>query len=155
MDVRRVQFSELRMRDARRAAHFGWLYGYESWKIEPGPAIPEFRHGLRERAAALVGVEAGELVETLVTEYPPEAAIGWHRDAPAFDIVVGISLLSPCRLCLREGSSGRARASLVIEPRSAYTLRGQARSRWQHSISPPKVTRSSITFRTLRSTKAE
>ena len=63
MDVRRVQFSELRMRDARRAAHFGWLYGYESWKIEPGPAIPEFLHGLSERAAALVRVEAGELVE--------------------------------------------------------------------------------------------
>jgi alkylated DNA repair protein (DNA oxidative demethylase) len=97
-DVRRVQFSELRMRDkvARRGvAHFGWLYDYDSWKIEPGPAIPEFLHGLRERAAALVAVEAEELVETLMTEYPPEAAIGWHRDAPAFDIVVAISLLSP------------------------------------------------------------
>jgi alkylated DNA repair dioxygenase AlkB len=139
----------------RRMAHFGWLYGYDSWKIEPVPAIPEFLHGLRERAAALVMVGAEELVETLVTEYPPGAAIGWHRDAPAFAVVVAISLLSWCRLRLREGSSGRARASLVIEPRSVYTLRGQAGSRWQHSISPTKATRYSITFRTLRSTKAE
>jgi DNA oxidative demethylase len=61
VDVRRIQFSELRMRDqvARRwVAHFGWLYGYDSWKIEPGPAIPEFLHALRARGATLLAVEA-------------------------------------------------------------------------------------------------
>ena len=101
MDVRRIQFSELRMRDqvARRwVAHFGWLYGYDSWKIEPGPAIPEFLHALRARGATLLAVEAEELVEALVTEYPPGAAIGWHRAARCFGVIVAISLLSPCRL---------------------------------------------------------
>jgi alkylated DNA repair protein (DNA oxidative demethylase) len=41
--VKNVQFSELPMRDViarRRVAHFGWLYGYDSWQVEPGPPIP-------------------------------------------------------------------------------------------------------------------
>jgi alkylated DNA repair dioxygenase AlkB len=89
----------------RRVAHFGWLYGYDSWRIEPGPAIPDFLDSLKKRAATLVEVEPDRLVEALVTEYPPGAAIGWHRDAPAFGIVIALSLLSACRLRLRDGSS--------------------------------------------------
>ncbi|HET7341379.1 MAG TPA: hypothetical protein VFL90_07945 [Methylomirabilota bacterium] len=27
----------------RRTAHFGWVYGYESWRIEPGPPLRERR----------------------------------------------------------------------------------------------------------------
>jgi alkylated DNA repair dioxygenase AlkB len=38
----------------------------------------------------------------------------------------------------------------VLEPRSAYVLRGVARWRWQHAISPTKALRYSITFRTMR-----
>jgi alkylated DNA repair dioxygenase AlkB len=34
------------------------------------------------------------LVEALVTEYPPGAAIGWHRDARCFGVIVAISLSS-------------------------------------------------------------
>lgn len=151
-----VDFAELRMRERiarRRVAHFGWLYGYDSWKIEPGPPIPEFLEDVRERAATLVGVPPDEFVEVLVTEYPPGAPIGWHRDAPMFGVVVAVSLLSAARLRLRERSSGKASVSLTIEPRSAYVLRGPARTKWQHSISPAKETRYSITFRTLRATK--
>src|SRR5688500_13032474 len=118
----------------RQVAHFGWLYGYDSWKVEPGPAMPEFLYNLKQRSATLLQVEADRLVQALVTEYPAGAGIGWHRDAPIFGVVVAVSLLSPCRLRLRPGSDGRARASLVIEPRSAYALCGEARSAWQHSI---------------------
>jgi alkylated DNA repair protein (DNA oxidative demethylase) len=156
--LKAVDFSELRMRERlarRRVAHFGWLYGYDSWKIEPGPPIPEFLRGARERAASLVHVKLEELVEVLVTEYPPGAPIGWHRDAPMFGVVVAVSLLSPARLRLREGSSGKARVSITINPRSAYVLSGAARSKWQHSISPTKATRYSITFRTLRAKSTE
>jgi alkylated DNA repair protein (DNA oxidative demethylase) len=151
-----VDFSELRMRERiarRRVAHFGWLYGYDSWKIEPGPPIPEFLKNVRERAATLVNVMPDELVEVLVTEYPPGAPIGWHRDAPMFGVVVAVSLLSAARLRLRESSSGKASVSLTIQPRSAYVLSGLARTKWQHSISPAKATRYSITFRTMRATK--
>jgi alkylated DNA repair protein (DNA oxidative demethylase) len=147
--VGQIRFSELRMRDVvarRHVAHFGWLYGYDSWRVQPGPPIPEFLDSLKTRAATLLQVEPDELVEALITEYPPGAGIGWHRDAPVFGVVIAVSLFSPCRLRLRYGSRGRASAAIVIEPRSAYVLRGEVRSKWQHSISPTKATRYSITF---------
>ena len=155
--IRNIEFSGIKMRGQvarRRTAHFGWLYDYESWKVEPGPPLPHFLISLKERAAKLAEVEADELAEALITEYPPGAGIGWHRDAPAFGIVVAISLLSACRFRFRRGAVRRGDALLTVEPRSAYVLRDEARSRWQHNISPTKALRYSITFRTLRSRKA-
>ena len=46
---------------------------------------------------------AEDLVEVLVTEYAPGAGIGWHRDAPMFGMVAGISLLSACRFRFERG----------------------------------------------------
>ena len=43
-----------------------------------------------------------------------------------------------------------ARASLVVEPRSAYHLSGPARSEWEHSIPQADALRYSVTFRNLR-----
>jgi alkylated DNA repair dioxygenase AlkB len=40
--------------------------------------------------------------------------------------------------------------SLDIAPRSIYTMQGAARWQWQHSVSPTKELRYSITFRTRR-----
>lgn len=152
--LRGLRFSEIRMRGMvarRRTVHFGWTYGYETWRIEPGPPIPDFLVPLRARAAALMGVEAGALVEVLVTEYTPGASIGWHRDAPMFGGVVGVSLLGACRFRFRrDGGGTRDTPELVLAPRSAYLLDGEARWAWQHSIPPPKSLRYSITFRTLR-----
>lgn len=156
--IKDIEFSEFRMRDKiarRRVAHFGWLYGYDSAQIEPGPPIPEFLRGLQERAAALLEIEPNELVEALLTKYPPRAGIGWHRDAWVFGTVVAVSLLSPCRLRLRQGASGKTRVSIDIEPRSAYVLRGAVRTGWQHTISPTKALRYSITFRTLRTSQTK
>lgn len=152
----KVDFGEVKMRGVvarRRVAHFGWLYGYESWKIEPGPQMPDFLLSLREQLAAAIPVEPDRLVEALVTEYPPGAGIGWHRDAPPFGIVVAVSLLSSCRFRFRHGANGDRPISVVIEPRSVYAISGAARSSWQHSIPPMKALRYSVTFRTLRSKK--
>jgi alkylated DNA repair protein (DNA oxidative demethylase) len=149
-----IPFSEVRMRGVvarRRVAHFGWLYGYETWQIEPGPPIPPFLLSLKERAQRLARLEPNRLVEALITEYSPGAGIGWHRDAPVFGIVIAVSLLSPCRFRLRSGPKRNQRTSLIVEPRSAYVLRGEARSRWEHNIPTTKALRYSITFRTLRS----
>ena len=49
---------------------------------------------LRDRCGELAGFAGEELVEALVQRYPAGATIGWHRDAPAFGIVVGVSLRS-------------------------------------------------------------
>ena len=150
-----LDFAEIRMHGVtarRRAAHFGWLYGYESWALSPGPPMPDFLEPIRERAAHLLGVDPESLEETLVTEYRPGASIGWHRDAGAFGpAVVGISLGSPCRMRFRrKRDDGWETSAVELEPRSAYVLSGAARATWQHSIPPTRDLRYSITFRTLR-----
>ena len=74
--------------------------GYDAGPAAPIPAELEW---LRERCAALMGREPEELVDLLVTRYPPGAGIGWHRDAPVFGDVSGISLLTACRMRFRRG----------------------------------------------------
>ena len=135
----------------RRAKHFGWVYGYESWRITPGPPIPDFLDAVRQRIAVLAGVSPEALAEVLVNAYPTGAGIGWHRDAPQFGVVIGVSLLSECRLRFRRGQgSSRQTRAVTIAPRSAYVLDGAARDEWQHSVPPTKTLRYSVTFRTLR-----
>jgi DNA oxidative demethylase len=152
--VRNIEFSAVEMRGQiarRRTAHFGWIYGYESWRITPGPPLPEFLLPLRERVAGLAGVDAAALAEILVTEYPAGAAIGWHRDAPQFGLVIGVSLLSACRMRFqRSRGASRETRAVTLEPRSAYVLTAEARQQWQHSIPPMRALRYSVTFRTLR-----
>ena len=65
----------------------------------------------------------------LINQYQPGAGIGWHRDKAQFDEVTAVSLLAPCNLRFRR-KSGESweRASLTVEPRSAYLLSGPARS---------------------------
>lgn len=158
VQLRAMEYGPVKMRGQiarRRTAHFGWVYGYQSWQIEPGPPLPPFLETLRERAALLAEVAPHALAETLVTEYPAGAGIGWHRDAPQFGLVIGISLLGACRMRFRRGAA-LARPTRVIDlaPRSAYVLDGAARWQWQHSIPPTKAQRYSVTFRTLRESRA-
>jgi alkylated DNA repair dioxygenase AlkB len=152
--IRGLEFHEVKMRGVvakRRAIHYGVKYSFETFKASEGPPIPEFLLPLRIQAADFAALPPKQLAETLITEYSPGSAIGWHRDAPPFGDVVGISLLSGCRLRFRRG---KVRAwetrEFRLEPRSAYVLRGPARKEWEHSIPPVKQLRYSITFRTLR-----
>jgi alkylated DNA repair protein (DNA oxidative demethylase) len=153
-DVRGLAFGDVRMRGQvarRRTIHFGWTYGYETWRVEPGPPMPDVLLGLRARAARLADVAPETLAEVLVTHYPPGAGIGWHRDAPAFGVVVGVSLLGACRFRFQQGrDAARHTRALMLAPRSAYVLAGAARWQWQHAITPGREERYSVTFRTLR-----
>jgi alkylated DNA repair protein (DNA oxidative demethylase) len=151
-----LDFDEIRMHNVvakRTAKHYGFDYDYERRRpLEEAEPIPDWLEPVREKAAALAGVEPEELVEALVQRYPEGAQIGWHRDAPRFDIVVGVSLLSPARMRFRRDVDGeRETAELELAPRSGYVLAGEARSAWQHHVPPAKAPRYSITFRTLRS----
>jgi alkylated DNA repair dioxygenase AlkB len=66
-------------------------------------------------------------------------------------VVVGISLLSPCRFRFRRGRTGAWETTEVqLNPRSIYVLTGAARKEWQHGIPAVSETRYSLTFRTLR-----
>jgi DNA oxidative demethylase len=139
-------------RAARRTGrHFGLDYDYESRTPQPGEPLPDWLLPARAQAAELAGVEPEELVEILVQDYPPGATIGWHRDTPAFDIVVGLSLGGSSRLRFQRGKREKRRVwEVPLAPRSGYVLTGEARRSWEHSIPPTKERRYSITFRTLR-----
>ncbi len=136
----------------RRVLSFGWKYDFGARALRQADDMPAYLLPLRERAAAFAGIAPLELQQVLLTEYSPGAGIGWHRDKAVFGEVVGISLVSPCVFRLRRNSgSGWERASIVAEPRSAYLLRGPARSEWEHSIPAVDSLRYSITFRNVRS----
>ena len=151
-----IEFRAVTMRGqtARRTVrHYGYDYDYETWgKLVPSDPLPASLTWLRDRCASLAELAPEELVQTLVSRYPPEAPIGWHRDAPMFGPkVVGVSLLSSCRMRFQRQVAGtRTVYELELAPRSAYVLGGEARTRWQHSIPPTKALRYSITFRTLK-----
>jgi DNA oxidative demethylase len=135
----------------RTARHFGLDYDYEARTPQPGEPVPDWILPVRERAAELAGHDPEELVEVLVQRYPPGSTIGWHRDAPAFGTVVGVSLGGASRLRFQRGKGDDRRVwEVLLEPRSGYVLAGKARTSWQHSIPPTKELRYSITFRTLR-----
>jgi alkylated DNA repair dioxygenase AlkB len=136
----------------RRVVSFGWRYDFNGGGFQRIEPIPDFLKPLRERAAAFAGLAASELEHALLTEYQPGAAIGWHRDRPVFDDVIGVSLLSPCtfRFRQRDDAGGWVRRSLEVEPRSIYLLRGPSRTEWEHSIPAVDALRYSVTFRTLK-----
>lgn len=136
----------------RRVVSFGWRYDFNASALHRTEHMPEFLLPFRDRAAAFAGMAPSDLQQVLLTEYPPGAAIGWHRDRPVFGEVVGISLLSPCVFRLRRKAGAKwERVSMVAEPRSAYLLQGPSRTEWEHSIPAAESRRYSITFRNFRS----
>ena len=138
----------------RKVASFGYDYSFENRKLSKGNAIPLVFHPLVEKVAAHVSKTPDEFAEFLVTEYPEGAVINWHRDAPPFDLIAGISLLGDCQFKLRpHEKSQQTRKSIISLPvmrRSLYIMKGASRSEWQHSIAPVKQLRYSITLRTLK-----
>jgi alkylated DNA repair dioxygenase AlkB len=135
----------------RRTVSFGLHYAFNGSGLQETEPMPDWLLPLRNRAAAWAGLANEALEHVLLTEYAPGAGIGWHRDRPVFEDVVGLSLLAPARLRFRRKAGEKwERKALVAEPRSAYLLRGPAREEWQHSIAPMEALRYSITFRSLR-----
>ena len=135
----------------RRIAYFGFGYDFVSNRLGEAPAAPAFLAPLRAKVAAWMALDPDVLEQTLVTEYRPGTPLGWHRDAPDFGRVAGVSLGGWARMRLRRYPRGDDEPiSLDLAPRSAYQMNGAARWRWQHAIPPTRELRYSITFRTLR-----
>lgn len=137
----------------RRIVSFGGRYDFSSQELLPAGPIPPFLHPIRERVARWTQIPAERFTHALIAEYQPGTQLGWHRDVPDFEAIAGISLLGRARMRLRpyppRKSSGVRSTPLDLEPRSAYSMTGEARWRWQHAISPTKELRYSLTFRTL------
>ena len=141
-------------RAKRRTLEYGFEYDFRRRRANPTQPFPQFLMPVRQRAAEFARIAPDELVEGLILEYPPGAPIGWHRDAPQFGIVIGISLLNPARMRLKPYKEEGKIVSVTLEPRSIYVFRGAARWVWQHSIPAQEKLRYSITFRTLRHKEA-
>jgi len=137
----------------RQVVSFGDRYDYDRGAVVETTSFPPFLLALRSKVAETFGGPAVSFRQVLINEYRPGAGIGWHRDKAQFDEVVGVSLLHPCALRFRRKAGDIwERASLKVEPRSAYLLSGAARTLWEHSIPPLDRLRYSITLRTLVAT---
>ena len=160
-EIAAIEFSNFEMRGVvarRRVAFFGRSYDAGAASTPP---IPEFLMALRDRIAQWANVDPLAFAMALINEYPPGAPIGWHRDAPQYALVAGVSLLSSCRMKFRpymrpaaqRTADSRRRTTthqILLERRSAYLMAGESRSAYEHHIPAVETLRYSITFRTLR-----
>jgi len=138
----------------RRIVSYGGRYDFTHRALSEAPPIPDFLVPLRDRIARWAGIDPASIHHAVVAEYRPGTQLGWHRDVPDFERVMGVSLGGRARMRLRRyppEHGARAALTLDLAPRSAYAFAGPARWDWQHAISPTKELRYSITFRTLRS----
>jgi alkylated DNA repair dioxygenase AlkB len=138
----------------RRVASFGYDYNFNNGRLSKGEPFPVSFQPLLRKVADQVHIDEKDFAELLVTEYPPGSVINWHRDAPPFKIICGISLLEDCLFKLRPNEKEKqGRKTILLLPvqrRSMYVMQGESRTAWQHSIAPVKQTRYSITLRTLK-----
>jgi alkylated DNA repair dioxygenase AlkB len=137
----------------RKVASFGYDYSFDRKVLTKGKDIPEGFQWLIDKVNRYL-TNNYEFSELLVTQYPVGSVINWHRDAPPFDSIVGISLLSDCFFRFRphdKAKQGRKKiVTCGLARRSLYIMQGASRSEWEHSILPVKEERYSITLRTLR-----
>ena len=135
----------------RQVVSFGWRYDFGGGGLQRTDEIPQFLKPVREQAAHAFGLKPERFEQVLLTQYPAGSTIGWHKDRPVFDDVIGISLASACTFRFRKKTAtGWDRRTLDVLPRSAYLLQGPARSEWEHSIPAVAQLRYSITFRSLK-----
>jgi alkylated DNA repair dioxygenase AlkB len=138
----------------RRVLSFGGKYDYVANRLNEGPPIPPAIEPLREKVARWLAVQPDAFTQVLVAEYREGTPLGWHRDVPDFEDVVGVSLLAEAVMRFRPYPPDAPKKSdiikLDVQPRSIYLLSGAARWEWQHSVAAVKMLRYSITFRTPR-----
>jgi alkylated DNA repair dioxygenase AlkB len=153
--IARLELQEARYKEftaRRRVASFGAGYDFDANELTPAPVMAPFLEPLRDKAARWAGVDPLEFNYALVAEYRPGTQLGWHRDVPQFEAILGISLGSACTMRLRRYPP-RPREpifTLALAPRSVYALHGEARWGWQHAIAPTPDLRYSLTFRSRR-----
>jgi len=143
----------------RRMQFYGYTYEAASHAITRTGKLPPWALNVA-RKIHHDGLSPRTPVQLGVIEYAPGQGIFTHVDADVFDDVVVISLVAPCVMDFVDSESG-ATESLLLEPRSALVLSGEARSQWRHGIASrmadewngetiPRGRRVSLTFRNVR-----
>jgi alkylated DNA repair dioxygenase AlkB len=136
----------------RKVVSYGGQYDFSAQQLNAAEPLPAWLDALRARAGAWAGVAPEHFTQALIAAYEPGTPLGWHRDVPDFEDVVGVSLHDEAVMRFRPYPHVVGRKAegfkLVLPPRSIYLLRGASRWEWQHSVSPTKALRYSITLRT-------
>jgi DNA oxidative demethylase len=125
----------------RQAAHaFDQLdYDFTTGQFARTEEIPHWLKPVRDRAAIYADLAADALEQARLIRYDIGAGIGWRRDRPVFEHVVGLSLGTPAVLRFRQSHGDRFnRAKALLKPRRFYHLAGEARRAWEHSIAPDR-----------------
>ena len=134
----------------RQVVSFGYRYDYDRRAVVEAAPFPAFSCLLAAQGRGDVRPPGGRL--------PPGShqrisARRRNRLAPRQGAVRrGRRRVAACALQLRfrrKAGERWERASLTVEPRSAYLLSGPARTVWEHSIPALDRLRYSITLRTL------
>lgn len=150
-ELKPMQFHEYTAK--RKVLSFGRGWSFTEQQLKSGNPIPGQFSFLVERIAKHLNIAPENIAQFLVTEYPVGSVINWHRDAPPFETVIGISLLSGCNLKLRpqekEKQARSATITLPVKCRSMYIMTGVSKTGWQHCTMPLNTVRYALTFRTL------
>jgi len=135
----------------KRVTHsYGSRYDFDNGMLELAEPIPDWLHPLRRRAARFAGLAPDDLIQALLIRYDPGAGIGWHKDRPVHEHIVGVSLGAPTTMRFRRRAAhGFDRVNAPLPPRSVYHMAGEVRHDWEHSIAEMEQTRWSVTFRSM------
>lgn len=139
----------------RKVISFGSGWSFTDQCLKQGNPIPTAFDFLIERIATHLNIPKDSIAQFLITQYPVDSVINWHRDAPPFETIIGVSLLSDCTFKLRPHEKTKqtrgTTISLPVRTRSFYIMTGESKIAWQHCTAPVAKIRYSLTFRTLRS----
>ena len=114
----------------RLTTSFGWRYDFDDGAFSMGTPLPEWLLPLREKAADFAGLPAGDFAHALLIRYDPGAGIGWHRDRPVFEHVVGVSLGNPAVMRFRRRRPGGFdRFAVPISPALGLSSLGRGTAR--------------------------
>lgn len=142
---------------ARPVQHYGWRYDYKNRDVSADSYLGPLPHWCDTIVEKLQPHFKSPIDQLIVNGYHPGQGIAPHVDQPmAFGpVVASVSLLSAVPMEFQERSSGQ-KVTLVLEPRSAVILLGEARYKWTHCIPARKRDddrvrhrRVSLTFRTV------
>jgi alkylated DNA repair dioxygenase AlkB len=154
LPLREARYKEYTAR--RRVYAFGSRFDFDAYQLKAQPigVLPAPLQSLRERLAAWAGVTPEDFVHVMVAEYTAGTPLGWHRDAPDYELIAGVSLGSTARLRFRPWPPRDPKkddiVALELAPRSAYRMAQTARWGWQHSVPAVTALRYSVTMRTVR-----
>lgn len=143
----------------RRMQFYGYTYDYPSRSIKRTGKLPPWARRIARRIYE-DGLSLRTPPQLAVNEYAPGQGIFTHVDAEIFEDVIAISLGSACVMDFADSESDE-KARLLLEPRSALVLSGDARYRWTHGIAAlpadewdgriiPRERRVSLTFRNVK-----